>query len=116
MKPQGMLAAIAALIFIAGAVVAMLDSAILKIASISATPLPSQQRYPSILSVMEVAPWTFNCLATSTLSLFAASRAPRTADTLASGSWLLATNMLQSLPVSHAIPHVENITRRQMLG
>ena len=50
--------------------------AVTQVASINATPLPSQPHYPSIQNVMKVAPWTFNCLATSTL--LAASRTPRT--------------------------------------
>ena len=37
-------------------------------------------------------------------------------DAVASGSWLMATSMLQSFPVSHAIPHADNVTRRQTLG
>ena len=35
---------------------------------------------------------------------------------VAGGSWLMTTNVLQSIPVSHAIPHADNITRRNTLG
>ena len=37
-------------------------------------------------------------------------------DPVAGGSWLMVASALQSFPVIQAVPHVDNITRREALG
>ena len=90
------------------------------VASINVYPLPPQFQWhlPTVeieVLKVEVAPWTLNCLATSTF--LTAFRTPRTAtsDAVAGGSWLVAASVLQSFPVGQAVAHADNITRRQAL-
>ena len=72
-------------------------------------------------SLPSVAPWSLACL--TTWAVIVAFREPRASTTsMATGRtkhclpWLLAaTEALQSLPTSHAVPHVvENITREEL--
>ena len=72
---------------------------------------PGIQWECGLLVACTAATWAFkyNCLATL------AFRAPRTSkgDAIFRGSWLMLTNALRSLPSAHALPHADNITRRQ---